>query len=427
MIDSDNKTPRSMGGGSSKSGASACLRSALPRILPLLAMVVLGCASRPAAPPPGVQVSVPFGAIDVDERNFETTSEFQESLRRSIAEESPRAFDSDGDGVRTYSLLALSGGGSKGAFGAGLLCGWTESGTRPDFKVVSGVSTGALQATFAFLGREYDHVLREVYTAYDSSGIYRKRSLWTTLVSDALHDTWPLKELIDQYITEDVLAEVALRHSRGYRLFVGTTNLDTSQFIVWDLGRIAASGRPDALEHYRRVLLASAAIPVLFPPVYFEVEAGGESYSEMHVDGGTFAQLFFRGYMLEFDDAVEEAGVGGSHVELYIIRNGKADDLDERAAIPGRLTSIASETIKTLFKLSGTSALYRVYVLARRNGIDFHLAAIPSDFTPEFEATDFDEEAMRALFDLAYRAARDGYDWLSAPPFLDPDERFEEP
>lgn len=399
------------------------------KIFPMLAVAVVGCASRPPAPPPGVPVSTPFGAIDVDELHFELNSGFEKSIRRSFQSEDPNEFDADGDGVRTYSLLALSGGGAKGAFGAGVLCGWTESGTRPDFKVVSGVSTGALQATFAFLGPDYDDELREVYTNFGTADIYRKRSLLTALMSDATNDTWPLKEMIDSYITEETIAKVALRHSEGRRLFVGTTNLDTSEFIIWDLGKIAASGRPDALEHYRRILLASSAIPVLFPPVYFDVEAGGETYSEMHVDGGTYAQLFFRGYMLEFEDAMRAAGMESSRsrVELYIIRNGTADERDERTVVPARVVSIAANTIKALFKLSGSSALYRVYVLARRNSIDFNLAAIPNDFTPEFDSIDFDQDATKALFDFGHNAAVNGYDWLKAPPFLDADERFDEP
>ncbi len=263
------------------------------RIWLLLVTIALGCTSRPPVPPPGAIVTSPYGAIDIDELHFGLNSAFERSLELSFQAEPPGEFDVDGDGIREYSLLALSGGGSKGAFGAGLLCGWSESGSRPDFKVVSGVSTGALQATFAFLGPDYDDVLREVYTFFDTRDIYRKRWKLAGLISDSINDTWPLGKLIDRCVTKDVLAEVAKRHAAGHRLFVGTTNLDTSEFIIWDMGKIASSGRSDALDLYRRVLLASCSIPVLFPPVYFEVESAGETYYEMHVDGGTYAQLFF--------------------------------------------------------------------------------------------------------------------------------------
>ena len=80
--------------------------------------------------------------------------------------------------MRSYPLLAISGGGSNGAFGAGFLCGWTESGTRPDFKVVTAVSTGSLQAPLAFLGPDYDHILRAIFTTHGTEEIYqRKRPL----------------------------------------------------------------------------------------------------------------------------------------------------------------------------------------------------------------------------------------------------------
>jgi hypothetical protein len=391
-----------------------------------LALLLTGCAGRPLAPPPGASVSLPFGAIDVNELHFELGSAFEDSLEKSFQSESQYEFDPDRDGVRTYSVLALSGGGSRGAFGAGLLSGWTKSGTRPEFKVVSGVSTGALQATFAFLGPDYDDVLREIYTTYSTTDIYRKRWALAGLFSESIKDTAPLQNLIEKYVTEEVLLAVARQHQEGHRLFVGTTNLDTTEFIIWDMGRIASSGRKDALEHYRRVLVAATAIPVLFPPVYFEVEADDEIYHEMHVDGATYAQLFFRGFMLDFEDAMEDVGIKPSKAEtkIYIVRNGKEDEGDERAPVRARAVSVASTTIEALFKLSATSALYRVYVLANRNGIDFNLAAVPQDYVFDFDVTEFDAAGMQKLFNSGYNSAKDGYEWIKSPSFLDSDELF---
>jgi predicted acylesterase/phospholipase RssA len=174
----------------------------------------------------------------------------------------------------TVDILAISGGGADGAFGAGLLCGWTKHGDRPRFKLVTGVSTGSLIAPFAFLGPEYDARLKEVYTTISTKNIYQVRSLLKMLRSDSIADTWPLAELAAKSMDDDLLRAIAAEHQKGRRLFVGTTNLDAQRLVIWDMGAIAAIGTPEAFKLFRRILLASAAIPVMFPPIYLEVEAG---------------------------------------------------------------------------------------------------------------------------------------------------------
>jgi predicted acylesterase/phospholipase RssA len=366
--------------------------------------------------------------MDLDNLQGDPQSGLEESITASIRSESAEEFDPDHDGIRTYALLVLSGGGSSGAFGAGFLTGWSETGTRPDFKVVTGISVGSLQATFALLGPEYDDELTAIFTLYATEEIYQKRSLFRKLFGDAVYDTSPLKELIDRYIDEDTLTAVAAKHARGYRLYVGTTNMDTLEFIIWDMGRIASSRRPGALELYRNILLASSSIPVLFPPVYLGVEAEGKTYYEMHVDGGANSQVFFRGFMLDFEDALLDAKVPQSSVntQLYILRNGKPYSKYARHNVNPRSISIASATIRNQFKLSTTTSLYRIYVLANKYGIDFNLATIPPDFEIQLDTTVFDLEKMQQLYDLGYGLARDGYEWMKAPPRLDPDEIFEE-
>ena len=399
-------------------------------ILPILIFTIFttGCATRPKPPPKGMQVTLPFGAIDIDELHYEDDSAYQESIEQSFATEPSDEFDPDHDGISEYHLLALSGGGAYGAFGAGVLCGWTEEGTRPDFKVVSGVSTGALQATFAFLGSAYDDQLREIYTSFNSLDIYRKRWQLVSIFSDAVNDTWPLEELLEEYVTEDVFDAVAQHHKKGHRLFVATTNIETSELIIWDMGKIASSGQPGALEHYRRILLASSSVPVFFPPVYFEVEGkDGENYHEMHVDGGVFANLFFRGFMLDYEDAMQAAGIDmfKNKVSLYVIGNGRADDVIHRTTVPGKALAIARTSIEDLFKISNRGAQYRVYVLTHRNGIDFNLAQIPQDHNLDFSPVDFNQIKMQELFDLGLNLSKSGYPWLKAPQFLDPDEIIE--
>ncbi|KKN85653.1 hypothetical protein LCGC14_0276360 [marine sediment metagenome] len=351
---------------------------------------------------------------------------FLPSIMQSILDEAPHAFDPDRDGVRTYNLLALSGGGAKGAFGAGLLSGWSASGQRPTFKVVTGVSTGSLQATQAFLGSDYDPMLREIFTAYTSDDIYTRRQAVTGLVSDSLYDSAPLRRLIAKYMTQDELEHVAAEHAKGRRLFIGTMNMDTNQFVIWDMGKIASSGRPDALQRYRDVLLASCSTQVFLPPVYFPVEAGGKTYYEMHGDGATYAQAFFRGFLLDFEDTLKQVGLTKSKAQanLYIIINGEVGRSESRTALEPRTLSIAAATIQHLLRMRVNSSLYRMYVLTHRYGFDFNMAAIPQGYEPAVTILDFDPVKMKQLFDTGYNLAANGYDWMKAPPHLDPDEIF---
>jgi len=384
-------------------------------------------SSRPAAPPKGIKVTDPWGSIDLEEILIDSESELEKNIAKSFIAENPEEFDPDQDGVRRYNLLALSGGGSNGAFGAGVLNGWTASGKRPDFKVVTGVSTGALQATAAFLGPKYDYILREIYTLYETEDIYTSRPLLSVLQSDSVYDTAPLKQIIDRYVTAEMLDAVAAKHKSGRRLFIGTTNMDTLEFIIWNMGEIAASGREDALEHYRNILLASASIPILFPPVYFEVQAYGKKYHEMHSDGGTYAQVFFRGFLVDFKDALDNAGISLSDIEvfLYVINNGKHFTSEVRKNVTPRTYSIAGVTVTNLFKITLTSSLYRIYVLAKRYGADFNLADIPEDFEVTLPPLEFRTEDMRKLFDLGYQMAEHSYQWEKIPPAIDDDEIFQ--
>lgn len=382
--------------------------------------------TRPPSPPTNVTGVYPWGAMHVDADQDEVDSDLELTLRRSFRSESPGRFDPDENGVREYNILILSGGGSAGAFGAGFLTGWTASGKRPDFKVVTGVSTGSLQATFAFLGPDYDEPLTEVFTKYGTEHIYETRGVLEAILGDSAWDSAPLKELIDRYIDEKVLQAVAAKHDRGYRLFVGTSNMDTKEFVIWDMGEIAKSDTPGKLEHYRNVLLASCSIPVLFPPVYFGIEVDGETYYEMHMDGGAQSQTFMRGFMLDFEDALTDVGISDAKVEtaLYVIRNGVADEEPTRHNISPSLVLIATAMINGVFELSTGSSLYRIYVLANRYGVDFNMAALPDDLESDLDPVIFDVAQMNKIYDWAHEAARTGYDWRKFPPGLDPDEVF---
>ena len=183
--------------------------------------------------------------------------------------------------------LALSSGGADGAFGAGLLNGLSESGKRPDYAVVTGVSTGALMAPFIFAGQKYDGALRDAYTKVSAADIFEVGG-----TPESFLDSWPLKDLIAKQITPALLADIAAAHNSGRRLFIVTTDLDAGRSVVWNMGAIAAHGGDAALKLFRSVMLASSAIPGGFPPVLIDVEGNGKKFQEMHVDGGVGGQFF---------------------------------------------------------------------------------------------------------------------------------------
>jgi predicted acylesterase/phospholipase RssA len=273
----------------------------------------------------------------------------------------------------THDILALSGGADDGAFGAGLLFGWTERGNRPQFSTVTGVSAGALIAPFAFLGPAYDPELCEIYTAYGGERIYRTQLLSGLLGGNALADNAPLAELIAQHVTRDLMRALARERAKGRLLIVGTTNLDAQRPVFWDIGRIAQSGRPDALELIRHILLASAALPGLFPPVRIRVVVDGEAFEEMHVDGGPTRQVFLAPADLSFRDIDRATGTRTTR-RLWVIRNSKI--APEYAMTADRTLTISQRSLETLTKYQGLGDLARMYRFAERERISF--TSLPS-------------------------------------------------
>jgi hypothetical protein len=314
-------------------------------------------------------------------------------------------------------LLVISGGGDNGAFGAGLLCAWSASGNRPAFKSVTGVSTGALIAPLAFLGSEYDELLKKIYTSVTPADIMEKRNLLAAVTNDGMADNRPLWGLISRSIDEALLSRIAEEHRKGRILLVGTTNLDARQPVIWNLGKIAASHAPGALELCRAILLASAALPGVFPPSMIRVEVDGTPYEEMHVDGGASAQAFlYPPSMAEVARAMGgEMTKRGGHV--YVLRNSTFGANWSR--IERRTITIAGHAITSLIHTQGLGDLYRIYLTAQRDGFDFNLAYIGSDFTYKNKKEEFDTLYMQALFDYGYRLGRPGYPWKKSPPGLD--------
>lgn len=311
------------------------------------------------------------------------------------------------------NYLSLSGGGDDGAYGAGLLIGWAERGDRPQFNLVTGISTGALIAPFAYMGKEYDPVLRDVYTKYGPKDIFIERGLISGILSDGLSDTTPLFQLISKYIDQDFLKKVAHEYTTKNRwLLIGTTNLDAGVPVIWNMGKIASIGTPEALELFRKVMLASASIPGAFSPVMFDFEVSGQSFHEMHVDGGAITQVFL--YPSALSQKGKELNVKlQKERNAYIIRNARLDP--EWRETQRETLSIIQRAISSLIQTQGIGDLYRIYHTTQVDGVSFNLAYIGSDFKFPHK-TEFDTAYMQALFDYGYQQGLGGKEWQKYPP-----------
>jgi predicted acylesterase/phospholipase RssA len=316
--------------------------------------------------------------------------------------------------TRTMSYLALSGGGSDGAFGAGLLVGWSRSGTRPEFEIVTGISTGALIAPFAFLGPAYDERLATLYTSYGTSQLLTPQIVTGLLGGIAITETSGLKDLIARNVDDRMVEAIAREHHKGRRLLVGTTNLDAQRPVIWDLGAIAASGREGAPGLIRNILLASSAIPGVFPPVFVDVTtAEGSAHEEMHVDGGTTAEVFF--LPAQVLTAGQTASAGKITRELYVISNGKIGTQYE--PVKPTTLGIASRSLETLIRAQWKGDLLRLHLETTAAGIGFNLAAVPEDFDLK-SAEPFDVVYMRELYARGLAEGSEGIDWLRTAPDL---------
>jgi predicted acylesterase/phospholipase RssA len=310
--------------------------------------------------------------------------------------------------------LAVSGGGDAGAFGAGLLNGWTKAGNRPQFKLVTGISTGALIAPFAFLGPKYDDRLKDFYTNIGPADIVEHRSLWAAITNDALADNRPLWNRVAKEVDRALLDEIAAEYDKGRLLLIATSDLDARQAVIWNMTKIASSRDPRALDLFRAVMVTSAAIPGAFPPTMIDVEAGGKAYQEMHVDGGAMAQVFLYPPSLRVSMPQGRAPAERKRV-AYIIRNSRLDP--EWAQVERQTLSIMGRAVTSLITMQGIGDLYRIYATTQRDKVDFNLAYIPKEFDAP-HPHEFETEYMRKLFDFAYRRAVGGYPWERLPPGL---------
>jgi hypothetical protein len=386
-------------------------------IITTILLTACAVTERPAEPRSGAMYTLPWGAVSLDAPDTPEEARQKEHLMAALYQRVSEHSDRDEQGRPIYRILALSGGGSNGAFGAGLLTGWSKSGHRPAFDVVTGISTGALMSTFAFLGPAYDDQLH-VYTRISDRDIYSRRSLLSWLNNDAMTDTTPLRELVAEMIDEDILDRVARQYQTGRRLFIGTTNLDSNTFTLWDMGAIAASDRADRLERYRAVVLASASAPVIFSPVYIPVEGMDGTYWQMHADGGMKEGIMTYGVLQEPLEVLQMSGLSPRDIrlEIYGISNSRLQDRGTYNPVKPNVTDIAIASTAALLRNVMDNSIYHMWLKAQLYDMHIYLAWIPDEVEGPATSFEFDNAAMNALFRFSHDLASKQDPWLYVPP-----------
>lgn len=359
-------------------------------------LALAACTSLPRTPYTAADAST-SRVLDID------------GLRR-YADEPVTKFSFEKDiSTATKSYLALSGGGADGAYGVGVLNGWTAAGTRPTFAVVSGVSTGGLIAPFAFLGSQYDDTLREVYTSGIAESLLNDPSIMRVLFGSGLFGNTRLRELVARYVGPEIMAQVARENARGRKLLVVTTDLDTQRTAIWDMGKIAAVGTPEALKLFRDVMAASASIPLVFPPIMIDAEGQGRRFQEMHVDGGVTAPVLTLPEALLSQDRLP----GNARMNIYILVNKKIERNFE--LVSNSTIDVASRSLSSITQSQTRSIIFSTYDFAKRNHLGFHLSYIARDY-PAPPSEGFDTAYMRALYQYGYEKAAAGQAWTSTLP-----------
>ena len=390
-------------------------------VLPVVLLLAACGATRPPPPP---RDHVPFGAVHLDHGYEARNAALHEELVGHYDANFTDKLVRERDGDLVYPVLSLSGGGSYVAFAAGVLTGWSDYGGRPEFRLVTAMSGGALVAPWAFLGPDYDHVLEEIFTTTDTDDVYQVGWLGFggALFGDAAFDFAPGRALLARYLTPAVVDAIAAAHRDGRRLYIATANMDDNVTAVWDVGAVAASDRPDRVEYVRRIFEAAVAVPGLFPPVYFPIETATGSFGQMHTD----AQIDFvlmREFMIAADAHAAE------RLEL-------ADDLEHHiyAVLSTRATPhfagppepwaplLGRRAVERIGRYAAYGALDRLYLFALAHNAQLRVAALPVEFDPGMPNYAFDTAGLTRLYRFGYAQAAAGYPWADAPPELPREE-----
>ncbi|MBC7001519.1 patatin-like phospholipase family protein [Photobacterium sp. BZF1] len=310
---------------------------------------------------------------------------------------------------QSLNYLALSGGGFNGAFSAGILTAWTERGDRPQFDVVTGISTGAIVSVFAYLGSDYDDVLTELYTETDFTDLFHFRNIFSLVRNQSLLDTSPFEQKVRQILNDDLVAEIAEQNKKGRHLIIGTANIDNQRLALWNIGRIAEYGTPEATALIQEIVIASSSVPGAFPARKIEFEQGGQHFDELHVDGGVIRQVFFAPSWVDLRDLKVEQN-------LYVIRNGSLKS--EFQPVSYKLSRISERAINTLMLNQGIGDVEHIYHNARQQGINFNLAYIDEDFETSEYVSPYSDEFMAELFEYSHEKMQQGKAWQAVPPSL---------
>lgn len=378
------------------------------RVKPLLVLLIVlfpelaACVTLPrlSYPPANSSSVVPIGfpaAVRVKGVDWRTEAPPEDIVRRL------RAAATDG----SLDILALSGGGASGAFGAGALVGLTKAHARPQFELVTGVSTGALIAPFAFLGASWDAELKDAFVGGLSADLMQ-RDTFGGLFGASVFDGDPLRKLIDNFVTPRMIEEVARESAKGRLLLVATTDLDRSEAVVWNMGVIASTGGEPALRLFRDVLVASASVPGVFPPVMIPVaDAEGHRYEEMHVDGASSVPFFVAPEAVLVAPGLPWGARGGN---IFVVINSDLNVMSKTT--PVNTFSIFERGFSSALSHASRTALAQTATFAQKLGMSFHYTAIPgNDGFAGF--LDFERPKMTALFDYAQGCAEKGQLWLS--------------
>ena len=376
-----------------------------PVAMIFFALALSACASEPRIP---FAESDQMAAVQDRKRSLRfwadaPTHVFQDAARRAIVAKG-----------RPLTYLALSGGGGGGAYGAGILNGWTRSGARPEFNVVSGVSVGALIAPFAFLGPDYDEALQWIYTGGEAARMIQSPNPLSGIFGDGFFGEARLQRLVERYVDDDMIEAIAREDRKGRRLLAVTTNLDAQRAVIWDMGAIAASGGPKAFKLFREVLAASASVPIVFAPQLIDIEVNNRSFQEMHVDGTVSIPVFTLPDTFLFGG--KEIAPRGPRANIYIIVNAPIEPSFD--IVPNTVGAIAASSFAIMNRVGTQAVLAQTFKSATREGLNFHLTYIDKN-VPEKGATGFETGTMRRLYDYGYRKALQGSFWETGLPQIE--------
>jgi len=389
-------------------------------ILVLLPLVFFGCTTRPPALPASHAHELPWGAVDLD-INSTAKYSIKNSLGVVLTQKANR-YKNQTKKV-PFDILTLTGGGSRGAFGTGLLVGWNERGDMPNFDIVTGISTGAVMAPFIFLGGDELKKIEYFYTKMNTEDIFTQT--WLSFFGYGyIMNAKPLKKLFHENFNKEFLDKIAIEYKKGRRLYIGTTNIDTGQLTVWDMGAIAASNRADKYEKFSNIIYASTALPVYLPPQYMEVDLDDKKYYQMHIDGGIYSQVFMIGLLVNWSEVLNFDKNANTNFDatLYTISNRKYRQRDIYEPVKQSPFSIIEAYVLTEMDLLFDRSVYRLYKACQKRGVKFKITSIPKKMQNVIlEPTQFNPKNMIRLFNIGYKTGKTNIDWKEKISFKEYD------